>query len=67
MVADYKTVPYQFYVNVSDDAEKVEEIFPTAEIIHVKGCTAFITEKISENELGEKLSGFTVNSVLRAL
>ena len=67
MVADYKTVPYQFYVNVAEDAEKVEEIFPTAEIIHVKGCTAFITEKISENELSEKLSGFTVNSVLRAL
>lgn len=67
LVADYKEVPMQFYVNVAENAEKVEEIFPTAEIIYIKETTAFITEKITENQLTEKLTGFTVNSVLRVL
>lgn len=67
LVADYKEVPMQFYVNVAENAEKVEEIFPTAEIIYIKETTAFITEKITENQLTEKLTGFIVNSVLRVL
>ncbi len=67
LVADYKDVPMQFYVNVAEDAEKVEKAFETAEIIYVKEGTAFITEKISEKQLAEKLSGFTVNSTLRVL
>ena len=66
-VADYKDVPMQFYVNVADDAEKVENVFETAEIIYIRESTAFITEKITENQLNEKLKDFTVNSVLRVL
>ena len=65
-VADYKEVPMQFYVNVAEDGEKVAEAF-NAEVVWTDGCTAFITEKITENQLAEKLAGFTVNSVLRVL
>ena len=65
-VADYKEVPMQFYVNVAEDGEKVAEAF-NAEVVWTDGCTAFITEKITENQLAEKLTGFTVNSVLRVL
>ena len=65
-VADYKEVPMQFYVNVAGDGEKVAEAF-NAEVVWTDGCTAFITEKITENQLAEKLAGFTVNSVLRVL
>ena len=65
-VADYKAVPMQFYVNVADDSEKVKAEF-TADVIWSDGCTAFITEAITENQLAEKLAGFTVNSVLRVL
>ena len=56
----------QFYVNVAEDGEKVAEAF-NAEVVWTDGCTAFITEKITENQLAEKLAGFTVNSVLRVL
>lgn len=66
-VADYKDVPMQFYVNVADDAEKVENAFETAEIIYIKESTAFITEEITENRLNEKLKDFTVNSIVRVL
>ncbi|MBQ6850246.1 MAG: homoserine dehydrogenase [Oscillospiraceae bacterium] len=66
-VADYKDVPMQFYVNVSDKADKVENAFETAEIIYIKESTAFITEKITENRLNEKLKDFTVNSIVRVL
>ena len=65
-VADYKEVPMQFYVNVAEDGEKVASVF-NAELVYTDGCTAFITEKITENQLAEKLAGFTVNSVLRVL
>ena len=65
-VADYKEVPMQFYVNVAESSEKVAEVF-NADVIWTDGCTAFITEKITENQLAEKLAGFSVNSVLRVL
>ncbi len=67
LVSDYTIVPMQFYVNVADDAEKVKTVFENADIIFTDGCTAFITEKITENQLNEKLVDFTVNSVLRVL
>ena len=66
-VADCRDVPVQFYVNVSDKAEKVEKVFETAEIIYAKETTVFITEKITEKQLNEKLKDFAVNSVLRVL
>ena len=66
-VADYKSVPMQFYVNVKDNAEKVKAVFENADIVCTAEETAFITEKITENQLNEKLKDFTVNSVLRVL
>ncbi|MBQ7902965.1 MAG: homoserine dehydrogenase [Oscillospiraceae bacterium] len=66
-VADYKSVPMQFYVNVKDNAEKVKTVFENSDIVCTAEETAFITEKITENRLTEKLNGFTVNSVLRVL
>ncbi len=66
LVADYKSVPMQFYVNVAENSEKVAEIF-NADIIYTNGCTAFITEKMTENQLTEKLTDFIVNSVVRVL
>lgn len=66
-VADYKSVPMQFYVNVKDNAEKVKTVFENADIVCTAEETAFITEKITENRLTEKLNGFTVNSILRVL
>ena len=64
-VADHTAVPMQFYVNVADEAEKVNGL--AAEVIYTDGCTAFITEKMTEKELNEKLAGLTVNSILRVL
>ena len=64
-VADYTAVPMQFYVNVADEAEKVNGL--AAEVIYTDGCTAFITEKMTEKELNEKMAGLTVNSILRVL
>ncbi len=65
-VVDYKDVPMQFYVNVADDCEKVKAVF-NADVIWTEGCTAFITEKMTETQLGEKLAAFTVNSIVRVL
>ena len=66
LVADYKSVPMQFYVNVAENSEKVAEFF-NADVIYTDGCTAFITEKMTECQLAEKLNSFTVNSVVRVL
>lgn len=67
LVADYKDVPMQFYVNVEDNADKLKTVFEDADIIFADGCTVFITEKITENDLITKLNHFTVNSILRVL
>lgn len=56
----------KFYVRVSDRAEKVKETID-AEIIYTENETAFITEKITEKQLAEKISDFDVKSVLRVL
>lgn len=66
-VADCTQVPMQFYVNVAEDSEKVSSAFENAEIIFINGCTAFITEKLTEKQLTEKLESFTVNSIVRVL
>ena len=66
-VADYKSVPVKFYVNVAESGEEVKKAFAAAEIIPAEGCTAFITEEMTENQLENILKDFTVNSVIRVL
>jgi len=67
LVADYTQVLMQFYVNVAENSEKVTAVFENAEVLSEQGCTAFITEKMTEKQLEEKLADFTVNSIVRVL
>ncbi len=67
MVADHKAVTMQFYVNVADNADKVKAVFADAKILYTADETAFITEKLTENQLTEKLAALTVNSIVRVL
>ncbi len=66
-VADYKSVPLQFYVAVADNAEKVKEVFGDVRIIAAGDETVFITEKMTQARLEAALADFNVKSVLRVL
>ncbi|MBQ8604283.1 MAG: homoserine dehydrogenase [Oscillospiraceae bacterium] len=66
-VADYKSVPLQFYVATADGAEKVKETFGDVRIIAEGTETAFITEKMTQVRLETALDGLAVKSVLRVL
>ncbi|MBR5520977.1 MAG: homoserine dehydrogenase [Oscillospiraceae bacterium] len=67
MVADYKKFAQQFYVSTNDTAEKVAAAFGEVQLVAVGEETAFITEKMTQEQLEEKLAGFNVKSVLRVL
>ena len=66
-VADYKEVPMQFYVSAADTEEAVKAAVAVDKFITAENGTAFITEKMTENQLTEKLSALKVKSVLRVL
>lgn len=66
MVADYKEVPMRFYVVIENNSN-IKNVFENAEIVYNEEETAFITERLTELELNEKLKDFVVQSYIRIL
>ena len=67
LVADYTEVPMRFYVATEENSENINKVFTDAEIVWSEKETAFITSKLTEKELNEKLKDLKVKSVVRVL
>ena len=60
-LADYKSVPMVFYCRVKGD--KLPENVKA--VSYEDGESSFVTEKMTQYQLEEKLSGFDVTSIIR--
>ena len=69
-VADYKAcIEMQFYVRAKADKSLIQELFHDVKFLSRRGQpsdeTAFITDKMTENRLSEKLKGVDVINIIK--
>lgn len=64
-LADVRQVPMKYYLRVAADAGKLRQDFKGAQVLYSGSETALITEDICGRELEQKLSGYSVKSILK--